>query len=144
MKLHTGMRVVRPVALTILLVWAAFGASAARGDSGVKLYSHVFSYSAGDDSFHRVVVAGDFNGWSQEATPMRRLKSGDYGVLVQLTEGVHLYKFLVDGRWVNDPHSDASLEESDGFGGKNSAALIGPDARKFPAPPPGKIVTELP
>ncbi|MEO7766339.1 MAG: hypothetical protein ABIS01_02895, partial [Ferruginibacter sp.] len=49
-----------------------------------------------------VLVAGDFNNWNPEAFPM--LKEGDEWVFsVHLSVGKHLYKFLVDKKWIIDP-----------------------------------------
>jgi glycosidase len=129
----------------LLAAWAVGSAGARATDAGsdVKFYPHVFSYRPPDGGRHRVMLVGDFNSWSHDATPMVRQSDGDYRVTVDMTEGVHPYKFLVDGKWTKDPNGDAELEESDGFGGKNSAVLIGPDARRFPPPPPGRIVEAL-
>ncbi len=134
--------------MLLVLAWIAWGSHprfvvAADVPGELKLYPHLFSYNAGDTSPHRVMVVGDFNGWSHDATPMIRRGNGLFSVSIEMTEGVHLYKFMVDGKWVNDPQSDPNLEQSDGFGGKNSALLVGPDARRFPPPPPGRIVAEL-
>jgi cyclomaltodextrinase len=96
--------------------------------------THLFRYvpEAGKQVAH-VSLAGDFNGWSATATEMSRV--GDaYETTVALPEGVHYYKFVADGQWLNDPQSQADLEVSDNYGGKNSAVLIGLDARKLPAP----------
>jgi cyclomaltodextrinase / maltogenic alpha-amylase / neopullulanase len=88
----------------------------------------------------QVHLAGDFNGWSTNATPM--LPDGDgYSVKLTLDDGVHHYKFVVDGQWINDPASDAEMEVPDNFGGKNSAVLIGMDARKLPPIQPDQINT---
>jgi len=133
-----------------LLNWRFFfclltiGVSAAMADSsGVKLYTHVLYFEAADDAPHHVVVAGDFNGWSQDANAMTRTDSRQYSVTLQVTEGVHFYKFVVDGNWMNDPHSDHELEIPDGYGGRNSAFLVGPDARQAAPPRPGKIQADL-
>jgi len=158
-SLHTYLLVV----ISLVLSWIAWGpvprlaagdtsagdasagdASAGDASAGeLKLYPHVFVCDTGDSSAHRVMVVGDFNGWSHDATPMTRGNDGVYRVSVEMPEGVHMYKFIVDGRWVNDPRSDAGLEQPDGFGGKNSAVLVGPDARGFPPPPAGHIVADL-
>ena len=75
-------------------------------------------------------VAGDFNGWSKVATPMTSDGAGHFSVTVDLTEGVHSYKFVEDGdTWVKDPHGDTDLEADDTYGGKNSVVLVGPDAK---------------
>jgi glycosidase len=148
---HDSTNVCRMVLIVLLAcaAWATHAGLAPAADPAaapagqLKLYPHLFFYNAGDASPDHVAVAGDFNGWSQEATPMSRQSNGVFSVSVDMSEGVHLYKFLVDGKWINDPHSDAELEQSDGFGGKNSAVLIGPDARRYPPPPPGQIVAPL-
>jgi len=91
-----------------------------------------------------VHVAGSFNGWSKDATPMRRDEHGVYRATVDLPEGVHQYKFVIDGqRWVRDPvHSDEELEEPDGHGGMNCAVLIGFDARELDPPRESHIKRE--
>jgi 1,4-alpha-glucan branching enzyme len=59
----------------------------------------------GDCSVH---IAGDFNGWDPVATPMSQLKSGDYGVTVDLERGRdYRFRYLIDGcRWENDWSAD--------------------------------------
>ncbi|HWP40446.1 MAG TPA: hypothetical protein VNL70_05925, partial [Tepidisphaeraceae bacterium] len=88
-----------------------------------------------------VAVAGSFNGWSKDATPMTDPDGdGIYTATVKLNDGVTYYKFVVNGdRWLNDPASDRELEVDDTFGGKNSAVLIGPDIRKAPPPRPNHV-----
>src|SRR5215471_1811528 len=77
---------------------------------------HEFVYDASDlgERPKSVHVAGDFNGWSKDSTPMSRHGS-IYKASVDLAEGVHYYKFVVnDDKWVNDPvHSDKALEVDD-------------------------------
>ncbi len=100
---------------------------------------HTFVYTP-DRSADRVVVAGSFNGWSQTAHPMQRRPDDSYAAVVDLPDGVHHYKFVVDGAWTNDPkHSDPDFEQSDGHGGMNSAVFIGFDGRELPAPKPNHI-----
>jgi hypothetical protein len=59
----------------------------------------------GECSVH---VTGDFNGWEISATPMTRLKNGDYGVTVDLETGrEYHFRYLIDGcRWENDWAAD--------------------------------------
>jgi glycosidase len=105
--------------------------------------THEFSLDASaiDPKPKTVHLAGDFNGWSKVANPMSDSGDGVYKVTVDLGEGVHHYKFVLDGeKWINDPKfSDKDLEVDDNYGGKNSAVMIGPDARKLPPPAPDKI-----
>ena len=51
----------------------------------------------------QVSLSGDFNGWSPNATPMRRDSSGHWETTLDLVPGRYQYKFVVDGEWVPDP-----------------------------------------
>lgn len=66
-----------------------------------------------------VAVAGDFNGWNPERSPLREVKEGVWSGLVPVSPGRHEYMYIVDGRdWVTDPYArDVRL---DGFGSKNA------------------------
>src|SRR5688500_14544530 len=89
-----------------------------------------------------VHLAGSFNGWSRTATPMVRVAEGVWKASVVLPEGMHEYKFVLDGRtWVKDPREGA-LELEDGGGNKNSAVIVGVDGRKLPEPTVGVIYLE--
>lgn len=49
-----------------------------------------------------VSLAGDFNDWTPDALKMKRV--GDTWIFnVHLSVGKHVYKFIVDGRWIKDP-----------------------------------------
>jgi hypothetical protein len=50
----------------------------------------------------KVFLSGDFNDWSQGAMPMR-LENDEWVFSVHLSRGKHLYKFIVDGKWIIDP-----------------------------------------
>lgn len=64
----------------------------------------------------RVAVAGDFNDWSVEATPLTRDEgSRRWSVTLALRGGAHRYAFVVDGtRWVPDPRAERSVEGENG------------------------------
>ena len=55
-----------------------------------------------------VFLVGEFNGWDPAATPMSRLKSGEFKVTLDLEPGhEYEYRFLIDGRvWENDWAAD--------------------------------------
>jgi 1,4-alpha-glucan branching enzyme len=56
----------------------------------------------GFENAKSVFLAGDFNDWSPNTFKMER--SGDEWLLkVHLTPGKHLYKFIIDGKWILDP-----------------------------------------
>ncbi|HHN77858.1 MAG TPA: hypothetical protein ENK11_04175, partial [Phycisphaerales bacterium] len=71
-----------------------------------------------------VRIAGDFNGWSPTATPMRRNEA--LGVheltLDDLSPGRHAYRLVVDGRWLEDQFNP--LTEPNEFGERNSIVIV--------------------
>lgn len=62
------------------------------------------------ESRHAAVV-GEFNDWDANATPMKRLKSGDFKVTLDLpVEHGYQFRYLVDRRrWVTDGDADAEV-----------------------------------
>jgi hypothetical protein len=59
----------------------------------------------GHNNAKSVYLAGDFNDWSPDTFLMKR--EGDEWVFtVHLSPGKHLYKFVVNGRWILDPAND--------------------------------------
>lgn len=64
----------------------------------------------------RVAVAGDFNRWDAEATPLvRDGRSPRWSVTLALRDGAHRYAFVVDGtRWVPDPRAERSARDDSG------------------------------
>ena len=57
----------------------------------------------------QVRLAGSFNGWDPETTPMQRKRNGLWTVTLQLAPGHHEYKFVIDGEW----RREEACEESD-------------------------------
>lgn len=56
----------------------------------------------GFNNAKNVFLAGDFNDWSPDTFLMKR--EGDEWVFtVHLSPGKHVYKFVVDGKWILDP-----------------------------------------
>ncbi|MGI6656688.1 MAG: isoamylase early set domain-containing protein [Desulfobulbus sp.] len=55
------------------------------------------------------VLVGDFNDWSQESTPMKKLKDGSFSVTISLASGnSYAFRYLLDGAlWVNDSQADS-------------------------------------
>lgn len=70
-----------------------------------------------------VRLAGDFNNWSSEATPMVTSNGHDaFSVVMKLEPGRYRYRYVVDGRWWNDPHN--TYVESNPFGELNSVVEV--------------------
>ncbi len=72
----------------------------------------------------QVALVGDFNGWSQTATPLEPGTSADtWSVTVPLSAGRHQYAFVVDGRtWMTDPRAQRAQDLD--FGRENSVLIV--------------------
>ena len=82
----------------------------------------VFAYH--DDNANSVALAGDFNGWNEDANALKQNLSGLWLTEIKTPPpGRYQYKFFVDGkRWTEDPSN--GLKVSDGYGGLNSLLVI--------------------
>ncbi|MCC7291062.1 MAG: AAA family ATPase [Phycisphaerales bacterium] len=49
-----------------------------------------------------VQIAGDFNDWSPQTTPMQRVGEGQFEARLHLTSGRYRYRMLIDGHWSHD------------------------------------------
>ncbi|HDK44506.1 MAG TPA: glycoside hydrolase [Desulfobacteraceae bacterium] len=70
------------------------------------------------------VLAGEFNDWSLEDRPMKRLKDGSFSNTISLETGrSYRFRYVLDGNiWVNDPAADRY--EPNEFGEENSVVDI--------------------
>jgi len=76
----------------------------------------------------RVVnVAGNFNNWRPDATPLKNTGNGKWAVRLRLRSGRYEYRFVVDGRWSEDPQ--ASQRVANLYGGFNSVFMVPLPAR---------------
>lgn len=97
---------------------AAFGVNEFAEDN-------IFEYRNGKACFtlkgykdaRKVYLSGSFNQWSTMQLPMEKTDSG-WKACIALPPGKHLYKYIVDGRWMPDPNN--KRRESDGNRGQNS------------------------
>jgi hypothetical protein len=69
-----------------------------------------------------VKVAGNFNGWRPEATPLKNTGAGEWVVRLMFRSGQYEYRFVVDGRWSEDPR--ASQRVANPYGDFNSVLLV--------------------
>lgn len=53
-------------------------------------------------------VLGDFNDWDPQAGVMKRLKSGDFTVTLEIpSDSAHHFRYCIDGdTWLNDAEAD--------------------------------------
>lgn len=94
-----------------------------------------------------VFLAGDFNGWSDYATPARRSPDGFWTVALALHPGRYQFKFVVDGQWYHEADADSPYDGRDDcvanpFGTMNRVVEVGqePEVPRFQT---GAIGTEL-
>ncbi len=55
---------------------------------------------------NEVILMGDFNSWNPKKHPMKRDEAGVWEKAVIIPPGKYEYKFLIDGRWKEDPQND--------------------------------------
>jgi negative regulator of sigma E activity len=72
-----------------------------------------------------VSLVGDFNDWTEDATPMQRIATSDlWAASVPMKPGRYRYAFVADGTtWLVDPDAPPALD--DDFGRPNSVVTIG-------------------
>jgi len=71
----------------------------------------------------KVILTGDFNNWKESSFEMAK-KDGKWYFPIYLSPGKHIYKFIVDGKWILDPNN--RLWESNTVGTNNSVISIEP------------------
>ena len=70
----------------------------------------------------KVCVAGTFNGWKPERTPLKPAGNGRWIGDLMVDPGKYEYLFVVDGQWLPDPNAKESVENP--FGGRNSVLVV--------------------
>ena len=69
-----------------------------------------------------VCIAGSFNDWHPNATPMILLGDGRWAKELTLPPGRYEYRFVVDGQWVDDPAAKETVANP--FGGFNAVLVV--------------------
>lgn len=75
-----------------------------------------------DEQAHQAQLAGTFNDWRPDATPMLALGAGRWVKELVLPPGRYEYLLLVDGEWKGDPA--AAEQVPNPFGTKNSVLIV--------------------
>lgn len=71
-----------------------------------------------------VMIVGDFNKWDTKATPLKRMRNGDFSVTLELEKGrEYRFRYLIDNvKWENDWHADKYLPNA--FGCDDSVVIV--------------------
>ena len=80
-----------------------------------------FSIAAPDAG--QVFLAGEMTDWDAGKVAMQRDENGTWHTALDLEPGQWLYKFVVDGQWVQDPATPD--HDADGQGGQHSFMFVG-------------------
>jgi 1,4-alpha-glucan branching enzyme len=76
-----------------------------------------------DATARRVSIVGEFNEWKPGATPLTRLRNGVWTATVPLTEGRHVYAFVLDDTLlVADPRAPKAPDAD--FGREGSVVMV--------------------
>tara|TARA_B100001964_G_C14124107_1_gene549711 strand:- start:191 stop:622 length:432 start_codon:yes stop_codon:yes gene_type:complete len=72
----------------------------------------------------KVSVVGEFNSWDSNSNIMKRLKSGDFTITLDLKPGKEYpFRYLTnDSQWINDECADKY--EPNPYGGENSVIVL--------------------
>lgn len=83
--------------------------------------NHVFTYVGGSGD-RKVFVSGSFNNWFPGGLPLSKV-NGHWELPVYLAEGTHTYRYIVNGKWMEDPGNKEHYPNE--FGEYNSVIRIG-------------------
>ncbi len=89
---------------------------------GPKQEGGVVTFTAFYPEAKKVFLAGDFNNWQPEKNPMRRMAGDVWQVKVPLAKGYYRYRFVVDGKWQQDPYNNGI--EPNPYGELNSVINV--------------------
>jgi 1,4-alpha-glucan branching enzyme len=79
-----------------------------------------FTLAASDAQ--EVAVVGSFNNWNPQSHTMKKDNKGMWTKFAMLTPGTYEYRFLVDGKWWNDPRNEHTVPNC--FGSLNNCLTV--------------------
>ena len=90
---------------------------------GVRQEKDVVEFAAIYPKAQHVSVAGDFNNWQPELTPLANHHgNGRWSLRLPLPAGRYCYRYVVDGRWMQDPYNE-NVEHNE-YGEYNSVLEV--------------------
>ncbi|MCK9218709.1 MAG: isoamylase early set domain-containing protein [Bacteroidales bacterium] len=71
-----------------------------------------------------ICIAGDFNEWSTEASPLKKSKNGTWSVTLNLPSGRdYQFRYVIDSRqWENDAEADKTVPA--GIGDSENSVIV--------------------
>ena len=78
--------------VVVILIVANINADVANSNGGI-----LFTYD--DANASQVSIAGSLNEWNSEKDKLEKDANGIWSIKMRLSEGMHTYKFVVDGNW---------------------------------------------
>lgn len=98
-------------------------ANGTRGPNAPVVTAEGVRFTVNSPGSTLVTIAGNFNGWDRQATPLQYDGASNWTVTLPLKKGQkYEYKFVVDGFWIADP--DNPDFENNGSGSVNSVIRI--------------------
>ena len=83
---------------------------------------HVVHLRVFKDGARNVYVAGTFNDWNPQRTPLERNADGEWVIALSLAPGDYEYRFVADDQWMDDPLSCRNVANP--FGGVNAVLHV--------------------
>lgn len=93
-----------------------------KGRAKAKAKKRRMMFSLEAPNAKEVMVVGDFNRWNVKTHPMKNDNGGVWKKTLMLPPARYEYKFLVDGRWKNDPKNDQTCPNC--FGTQNNVINV--------------------
>jgi chromosome partitioning protein len=72
---------------------------------GIKQDQGKITFAALYPKAQQVQIAGDFNNWQPEQSPLLKSDDGRWEIELPLSQGTYNYRYVVDGRWQQDPYN---------------------------------------
>lgn len=69
-----------------------------------------------------ILIAGDFNNWQPQATPMVMIADGQWKMKLPLQPGRYRYRLVIDGNWQTDPNNQ--FMEKNEYGEMNNVVEV--------------------
>ena len=88
-----------------------------------KICRVTFNYNNPENA-ETAALAGEFNNWSLQENPMKKLKNGSFSATLSLPAGnSYPFRYVLEGStWVNDEEANSYLPNE--YGEENSVVII--------------------